>query len=150
MNIRIEKNEAHEQEPEIIIRCREVDERVNKLISLLDVQKKKLLGFADQKEYIIDPSEVLYCESVDGALFIYGKDKVYKSIYTLNEIESYFSEIGYFRCSKSMVINIHSVKSLKSELGNRIDALLSNGEHIIISRHYAKQLRAILKEAGNL
>lgn len=150
MIVRIDKNDAYGQEPEIIIKCRDVDERVNKLLALLDLHKKKLLGFADQKEHLIDPSAVLYCESVDGTVFIYRKDKVYQSAYTLSEIESIFSEMGYFRCSKSIVININSIKSLKSELGNRIDALLSSGEHIIISRHYAKQLRAILKEGGNL
>lgn len=150
MNIRIDQNSAYENEPEVVIRCREVDERVHKIISLFDMQKKKLLGFANQKEYVIDPSEVLYSESVDGSVFIYAKEQVYKTPYTLNEIETAFSSAGYFRCSKSMVINIYSIKNLKSELGNRIDALLTNEEHIIISRHYAKQLRAILKEAGSL
>lgn len=150
MNIKIDKNDAYESEPEIIIHCREVDDRVNKILSLLDIQKKKLLGVAEQKEYIIEPTEVLYCESVDGIVYIYSKEQVLKTIYTLNEIEAVFSGAGYFRCSKAMVINIHAIKSLKSELGNRIDAGLLNGEHIIISRHYAKQLRAILKEAGSL
>jgi DNA-binding LytR/AlgR family response regulator len=150
MKIRIDKNETYESEPEIVIRCKEMDDKVRKIVSLLDMQKKKLLGFADQKEHIIEPAEVLYCESVDGVVFLYVKDQVYKTAYTLNEIDSAFSGTGYFRCSKSMILNIHSIKSLKSELGNRIDALLSNGEHITISRHYAKQLRAILKEEGSI
>lgn len=119
-------------------------------MSLLDIQKKKLIGFSEQKQYIIDPSEVLYCESVDGTTYIYAKDKVYRTAYTLSDIENTYSDTGYMRCSKSMVLNIHAIKSLRSELGNRIDTLLSNGEHIIISRHYAKELRNILKEAGSL
>ncbi|BCN30186.1 LytTR family DNA-binding domain-containing protein [Anaeromicropila herbilytica] len=150
MRIRIDQSDAYGSEPEIIIKCNQVDDKVHRIISLIDMQKKKLLGFADGKEHVIDINEVLYCESVDGAVFIYAKDQVYKTTYTLNEIEASCSEIGYFRCSKSMVLNIHAIKSLKSELGNRIDALLSNEEHIIISRHYAKQLRAILKEASKL
>lgn len=150
MNIRIDQNIAYDKEPEVVIRCREVDDKVNKILSLFDMQKKKLLGFCDHKEYVIEPSEVLYFESVDGTVFIYAKDQVYKTHYTLNEIETTFASAGYFRCSKSMVINIYSIKNLTSELGNRIDAHLSNEEHIIISRHYAKQLRSILKEAGRL
>jgi len=77
-------------------------------------------------------------------------NNVYRTAYTLNEIETAFSKLGFFRCSKSMVINIYSIKNLKSELGNRIDAELSNHEHIIISRHFAKHFRSILKEAGSL
>lgn len=150
MKIRIERNDSHELEPEVVIYCRDINDNVHKILSLLNTYKKKLIGYAEQKEYVIDPYDVLYCESVDGVLFIYTMEQVLKTGYTLYDIESAYSKAGFFRCSKSMVININSIKSLKSELGNRIDALLSNGEHIIISRHYAKQLRTILKEVGSL
>lgn len=148
MKLRIEKSEAYDQEPEVVIYCKEVDERVQKIIAALDMQKKKLLGILEQKEYIVEPEEVLYCESVDGVVFIYTCEQVYRSSYTLNDIENIFPDHGFFRCSKSMVLNINSITSLESEMGNRIDAMLSNGEHIMISRRYAKQFRAILKEAA--
>lgn len=141
MNIKIDKSNTFDTEPEIIIHCREIDEKVQKILSLLDMQKKKLLGFIEQTEHVIEPKEVLYCESVEGIVFIYTETQVYKSAYILSEIENVFSEVGFFRCSKSMVLNINSVKSLKSEFGNRIDALLSNSEHIIISRQ--KQIKMV-------
>ncbi|HEX3021969.1 MAG TPA: LytTR family DNA-binding domain-containing protein [Lachnospiraceae bacterium] len=150
MKVRVDTQDTYETEPEIIIRCKEMNEQVQKLLSILDMQRKKLLGFANQKEHLIEPFDVLYCESVDGVVFLYVKEQIYRTAYTLSEMEAAFDQIGYFRCSKSMVLNIHAIKSLKSELGNRIDATLINGEHIIISRHYAKTLRAILKEAGSL
>ncbi len=150
MNIKIDKNNAYDPEPEIIIRCREIDDKVQNILSLLNMQKKKLLGFIEQTEHVIEQGEVLYCESVEGVVFIYTEKQVYRSTYTLNEIENIFSGAGFFRCSKSMVLNINSIKSLKSEFGNRIDALLSSGEHILISRHYVKQFRIVLKEAGSL
>ncbi|MGB4660575.1 MAG: LytTR family DNA-binding domain-containing protein [Mobilitalea sp.] len=150
MKIRIDQSDTYESEPELIIHCQRVDSEVQNVLSLLDLQKKKLIGYADQEECVIDPTKVLYCESVDGTVYIYAKEQVYKTAYTLNEIEASFFQTGYFRCSKSMVLNINSVKSLKSELGNRIDALLSNDEHIIISRHYVKQLRTLLKETKSI
>lgn len=150
MKIRIEKNPDYGKEPEIVIYCSKVDDEIEKIISSLDLHKKKLVGLLDGREHIIELSAVLYCESVDGDVYIYTDDKVYKTTHTLNEIENGFSAAGIFRCSKSMILNIHSIKSLKSELGNRIDAVLINGEHIIISRHYAKLMRQLLKEAGSL
>jgi len=150
MKIRIEKNENFGSEPEVIIRCRDVDERVHHILSLLEEPKKRVIGYANHQEYVLDPADILYCESVDGIVFIYMQDNVYRTAYTLNDIENAFSNLGFFRCSKSMVINIYSIKKLKSELGNRIDAELSNREHIIISRHFAKDFRSILKEAGSL
>ncbi|MBR6396195.1 MAG: LytTR family transcriptional regulator DNA-binding domain-containing protein, partial [Lachnospiraceae bacterium] len=52
---------------------------------------------------------------------------------------------SFFRCSKSMIINVGRVASLKSLPSNRIDATLENGEHIIISRRYAAEFRRFLK-----
>lgn len=150
MKVRIEKNLTFGSELEVVIYCSKVDDEVEKILSSLDLHKKKLLGFIEGREHIIELPEVLYCESVDGDVYIYTKNKVYKTAHTLNDIENEFRAAGFFRCSKSMVLNIHSIKSLKSELGNRIDAILINGEHIIISRHYAKLMRQLLKEAGNL
>jgi len=44
-----------------------------------------------------------------------------------------------------MIINIDKVKELKSLSSNRIDALLINGEHILISRTYASDFRKRLR-----
>ena len=66
--------------------------------------------------------------------------------YTLNELEGMLGQDGFFRCSKAFIVNLDKIVSLRSEMGNRIDAKLENGEHLIISRRYAKELRAILKE----
>ncbi len=64
---------------------------------------------------------------------------------TLNALEYHFRTQGFFRCSKSMVINIYRISYLESKPGNRIDAMMDNGEHVIISRRYASGLRAVLK-----
>ena len=150
MRIRIKLDDNYRDEPEIIIHCREVNRQVNDIISLLEMKKKKLAGYIEGEEHVIDPSNILYFESVDGTVFIYIKEQVYRSNYTLNEIEATYYNIGYFRSSKSTIVNIHKIKSLKSEWGNRIDALLTNGEHVIISRHYAKELRTILREVSSI
>ena len=51
----------------------------------------------------------------------------------------------FFRCSKSMIINIDKVERLRSLSSNRIDATMEGGEHILISRTYASEFRRILK-----
>lgn len=145
MKITIENNQNYSSSPHVIIQCKQENEEVQEILNLLHIKDKKMIGILNQKEYIIDPNKVLYGESVDGVTFIYTKEQVYCVSQTLAELESGYKAIGYFRCSKSVVLNIHAIMNLTSEIGNRIDAVLSNGEHIIISRRYAKELRAILK-----
>ena len=49
------------------------------------------------------------------------------------------------RCSKSMIINLKKIKSVKSEIGGRMNATLLSKEVIIISRSYVKEMKRRLE-----
>ena len=76
---------------------------------------------------------------------MYTQDEVYRTVLTLALFGTLYADKGFFRCSKAAIINIYRINRLKSMPGNRIDAMMDNGEHIIISRRYAKELRRVLK-----
>ena len=40
-----------------------------------------------------------------------------------------------------MIVNMRKIKAVKSELGGRMNATLLNGEVIVISRSYVKELK---------
>lgn len=142
MDVRIE--EFIEGKEEIVIRCKKKTNYIDGLIKYINGYHKKMSVIDDGNTVLIDPKEVYYFESVDNIVFVYLKDQVYQIKYTLSELTEKLSQCGFFRCSKSMVININTILSLKSQAGNRIDATLKNGEHIVISRRYAKEFRRIL------
>jgi len=85
---------------------------------------------------------------VDERLFAYTKTRALQVAMTLGEAENLLSQSGFFRCNKSMVLNVNRVSAVKSEMGNRINATLDNGEHVIISRHYARAFRELLQRGG--
>lgn len=145
MKITVELKEEYPISPQVLIQCNENNQEVQEIVHLLESKDRKLIGSLDHEEHVLDPKDVLYAESVDGVTYLYTSENVYRTAYSLSELEQMCSSRGYFRCSKSSVLNIHAIKSLKSEVGNRIDACLRNEEHIVISRRYAKHLRAILK-----
>ena len=90
------------------------------------------------------PSDVIYLESVDGTTYAYTAEDVLQTNVSLAGTEAEYAGDGFLRCSKSMVINVYHIERLRSEAGNRIDAQMTGGEHVIISRRYAKALRRIL------
>lgn len=143
MKIKIEHIE--EGENEIILRCYEINDEVLEVMSILNMRKRKILGHKDGEVHLLEPSQIYYCESVDNTVFAYTKDNVYQIMNNLSELDTTFHDFGFFRCSKSMVINLNAISSLKSEIGNRIDTTLKNGEHIVISRRYSKLLREVLQ-----
>lgn len=130
---------------EIIIRYRQMTKRMEGIVRYVEGQDEKLSGIKDGQQFLIGIHKIIYLESVEGVTYLYTEKEVYKSELTLALFEALYAEENFFRCSKSMVINIYHIDRLKSMSGNRIDATMDNGEHVIISRRYARELRQILK-----
>lgn len=130
---------------EVIIRCREVTPEVERILALLQEPAARLIGTRDGRQHVIDPARILYIESVDGRTFVCTAEDVLQVEHTLTQLEALLDKVRFFRCSKSMILNIDRVTALKSLACNRIDATMQGGEHIIISRTYASEFRRRLK-----
>lgn len=130
---------------EIRIRYRQMTEQIEGIVHYIEGQTGKLIGLKDGQQFVIKPYDVIYLESVEGTAYLYTEKEVYRSGLTLMAAERAYADEGYFRCSKSMVVNIYRIQKLQSMPGNRIDVTMDNGEHVVISRRYAKELRSILK-----
>ncbi len=135
----------NEGQDEVIIRYLERTEDINSLIQYIERRGEKIAAVMNDQKILIAPGDVLYLESVDNSVFVYTDDAVAKTSITLASAEEAFAAEGFFRCSKSMVINIYRISYLKSISGNRADVTMDNDEHVIISRRYVKALRSILK-----
>ena len=137
-------------ENEVIVRYSTFTSEIEQIVGILKNEKRRLIGTIGSEKILIELSDVLYIESVDGKSFAYTDCDVIKLEYTLMQLEQMIQEISFFRCSKSMIINIDKVKSLRSLASNRIDATMCNGEHVMISRTYASDFRKRLREGmGN-
>ena len=130
---------------ELILRYQNLNQEVEHIMNFMSFAEKKLVGTKDGSQMVIDVKQILYIESVDRKTFVYLEDDVVRVEYTLTQLERMLNSLRFFRCSKSMIMNIDKVKVLDSLASNRIDATMCNGEHIIISRTYASEFRRRLK-----
>ena len=132
-------------EDEIIVKYLEKTPEIERIVSLIRAEDRRLVGWQEKRQIVLEPRNILYFESVDNRTYAYTQEQVYRVDYTLAELELIFTNIGFFRCSKSMILQMNCIKSLRSLSGNRIDAEMENGEHVIISRAYAVAFRRKLK-----
>ena len=135
-------------EDEVIVNYLAMTPEIERIVNFIKGEQAKLVGWKDKAQKVIDIKSILYIETVDGNTFAYTETDVLKLDYTLAQLEQLLNDINFFRCSKSMIINIDKVDSLKSLPSNRIDAQMVNGEHIIISRTYAADFRRILRKGA--
>ncbi len=134
-----------EGEDELILRYQSMTEDVGRALEFMSGQQQKLFGTKDGQKTVIDTAGIIYAESVDGRSFVYTDSDVFGVEHTLTQLEQILRGVNFFRCSKSMIINIDKVRQLRSLASNRIDATMCSGEHIIISRTYASAFRKRLK-----
>ncbi len=143
MKIDIQKIDSGEDE--IILRYREKTQKIQRILDVLSLEAPKLFGKKDGETVSVFPNSILYIESVDDKIFAYTKKEVIKLEGSLSALLQDLNDDRFFRCSKSMIINIDKVDRLKSLSSNRIDATMEGGEHILISRTYASEFRRILR-----
>ena len=133
-------------QPEYIeIHCYRISEKVREIIAFVKSRQGQLTGTADERQYEIAVSDVFYIESVDNRNFIYTKDKVYETRHKLYELEEMWQEKRFLRVSKSTLLNLMTVSSIKPALNSRFTAVLFSGEQIVISRKYVPALKKTLK-----
>ena len=130
-------------ETEITIRCADAKApQVRALLELLESAEQRIPVRRDGAVLFWLPQEVLYCEAVDRSVYAYTAAEVLPTPLSLGRLEREFP--SFFRCSRTMLVNLHAIAGLRSYVGGRIAAALRNGETILISRHYAAALRLAL------
>ena len=140
MKIRIEQTSVEENE--VILRCAQLDDEMLRVLSLLRSGMQKILVWNEQRETLpLSVSKVVYCETVEEKTFVYTHDGIYQTALSLAELEDRWGDLGLFRAGKSSVMNLHEIQKLKNCGSGRIEALLTTGEKMIISRRYAPMLR---------
>ncbi|MFR1709505.1 MAG: LytTR family DNA-binding domain-containing protein [Clostridium sp.] len=129
---------------QVIIRCKQIDDEIMQLKSHIELFDKKLQAKKDNDLYFINSSDVLYFESVDNRTYLYTKDDVMEVKQRLYELEVILSDKDFIRISKSQIVNINKIRSLKPELNRTILATMCNGEQLCISRKYVQAIRNML------
>lgn len=140
MKINIEQSGLY-NEVEITIKCNIIDESLEKLISSLRLYSSTISGKKDNKVYFLRPEDVFYFDTVDEKAFIYTADSVFETSLKLYEIEERFIGTSIIRVSKCTVLNLMKIDHVSPLLNGRIQAVLQNGEKVIISRQYVSAFK---------
>ena len=109
MKIDIRKIESGEDE--VILRYKEETDRVRKILDVLRDGGEKIYGKKDSDVVSVFPADILYIESVDERIYAYTPDDVIRLEGTLAGIIQKLNDVRFFRCSKSMIINIDKVNT---------------------------------------
>lgn len=147
MDVEIEQI-GKEKKEQVLIRCHAVTDEVRDIAAFVKSRQGMITGVRDNDQYEIPVQDILYMESVDGRTFLYTKEQIYETPFRIYELEDRLKTRYFLRISKSMLLNLMKIRSIKPALNGRFTAILQSGEEVIISRFYVKGLKAALRGEG--
>lgn len=110
-------------------------------------KEKIIIGYsADREMFQIRLDAVLYFEAVGEKVFAYTKRHVYEIRQRLYQVEEQVKPFAFVRASKSLLVNIKKIASVMPESGGRGRLQMVNGEAVIASRAYYKNITDTLKD----
>lgn len=123
-----------------LIRTQALTDSVKSAAEILESDSRMIPVLEEGSTVMCRTGRIYYAESVDKRTFVYTKDRCYESRARLYELEEQLGS-GFFRCAKAMIVNIRKIRSVRGEINGRMQAELLNGEKIMISRGYVKDLK---------
>lgn len=90
--------------------------------------------------------DILYFEAVGEFVFAYLENRLYEVKLRLYQVEEKLKSKSILRVSKSVLLNLDYIVSVRPALNGRLYARMENGEDILISRKYAKQISERIME----
>ncbi len=106
-----------------------------------------LTGYKQTREMVsVRVEDILYFETVDGRVFAYTVDSVYEIKGRLYQVEEKVNRRNICRASKTMLVNVEHITSVRTALNGRLYAKMENDEEILITRRYAKEIEECFME----
>ena len=114
MKVSILKNPAVTEEHAEIF-CRSATDEIFWAAGLLESTGKRLMGIKGGAEIPLSLPGIFYFEAVEKRTFACLEKEVYEVSITLKEAEERFGNLGFVRISKSVVINLCHIRSVKND-----------------------------------
>ena len=133
--------DAEKKDTEIVISCSQLTPEIEKILATLRILNQQLMVMKEDETYILDVAKIIYIEAMERKTFVYTKDDYYESKLKLYEMEERLMACGFFRVSKSCLVHLRYIKSLKSDVDRKLRLTLESGEQIMVSRQYADEIK---------
>ena len=111
---------------------------------------ESMTAYTQEREAVrIRIEDILYFEAVGELVFAYLETQIYEVKLRLYQIEDRLRGANILRASKSVLVNLEHILSVRPALNGRLYARMENGEDILIARNYAKQIARHIMEDTN-
>jgi DNA-binding LytR/AlgR family response regulator len=145
MVLRLEQNTA-KNDIEVSISFPVKNRIVERIVSFIKSINSQIECYSDDTVKLVNASDIYYIESVDGKTVVCCEKEKYIVKSRLYQIYEKLKDNGFIQISKYCVLNINKLDKFRPLDNNRLEAVLSNGVYLCITRKYISGIKQILRE----
>lgn len=132
-------------ETEINVICKRKTPDLYDALSEIGVLADTYVGKVGYETHFVALSEIFYFETVDDKVFFYTEKLTYETGLRLYKIEEMLESTSFQRISKTTIVNLRKIISIKPAKHSKLEATLKSGDRLIVSRFYVGQIRNKLR-----
>lgn len=141
----IKKRQVEGQPVTVIIEYPRWNESVEHLIQKIGRMDLTFTGKTEEGVVNISISDLYYIENVERKLFLYTREEVFRFDGTMAEIENRIDGTGLVRISRTCIMNTDYLREIRQLKNSHLEAVMENGEKLIVSRKYLPDIKRIFK-----
>ena len=144
MRLKVEQD-SNVDDISILIRYAEANQTVGRIVDAVRAFGEKIPAQDDDKTVQLNIVDIYYFESVDKRTFAYCRNNVYRVSDRLYQIKEKLGRYGFVQVNKACLLNVNTLESVRNIGNSKMEAELSNGERVSISRKYIPDIKAALR-----
>lgn len=130
---------------EVTVKYAQKNRLVKRIVTFLQLVDLQIKCDSDNVERMVNISDIYYIESVDKKTYLYLEKEVYHTNSRLYQLIDELKQYGFVQVSKSCILNINTLESIKPLFNSRMEATLKNGEKVYINRNYLSGVKKALR-----
>jgi DNA-binding LytR/AlgR family response regulator len=129
-------------ELEVTIKGHRDDPQVVAFKNYLEQFQGFTIAKKDGQQFRLNLNQIFYIESQGEKTILYTETDSFLSPFRLYEIEAWGEP--FVRISKSVIVNLNHLQSFKPLINSKLEATLTNGDRLEVTRMYLADLKNIL------
>jgi DNA-binding LytR/AlgR family response regulator len=145
MILKLEQNTA-QKDIEVIIKYPQKNKAVEQIASLVKSFNVQIPCYSDDTAKLVFASDIFYIESVDKKTIVCCESENYQVKDRLYQIYEKLKNFGFIQINKYCILNINKLDNIKTLANSHLEAVLTNGKCLYVTRNYLANIKQILLE----
>ncbi|MDR0301490.1 MAG: LytTR family transcriptional regulator [Treponema sp.] len=145
MLVKLKQNTA-QKDIEVLVSYPAMNKTVERIVALVKSAGTQIECYSDDSVKMVNVSDIYYIESVDKKTVVFCESENYQVKGRLYQLYEKLAGSGFVQISKYCVININKLEKITPLTNSHLDAVLSNGKCLYVTRKYLADIKQLLQE----